>query len=67
MELHCAFPGAYLHPFGNYQQVEIVTALANLLLLSLTILNRMFAQKKEQRIMILVDTGMLVLGGILMF
>ncbi|MDD2683883.1 MAG: TrkH family potassium uptake protein [Candidatus Cloacimonetes bacterium] len=52
---------------ANYQQVEIVTALANLLLLSLTILNRMFAQKKEQRIMILVDTGMLVLGGILMF
>ncbi|MDD3577994.1 MAG: TrkH family potassium uptake protein [Candidatus Cloacimonetes bacterium] len=52
---------------ANYQQVEIVTALANLLLLSLTILNRMFAQKKEQRVMILVDTGMLVLGGILMF
>lgn len=54
--------------FVDYYTIEISTALANLLLLSLTILNRLFSgDKADRKTLILLDLGMLILGTILLF
>ncbi|HNQ43321.1 MAG TPA: TrkH family potassium uptake protein, partial [Candidatus Cloacimonadota bacterium] len=53
---------------NNYHMVELVTALANILVLSLAILNRVFlGELKERRNQVLLDLAMLLLGGLLMF
>ncbi|HOH98500.1 MAG TPA: TrkH family potassium uptake protein [Candidatus Cloacimonadota bacterium] len=52
----------------NYYLVELITALANILLLGLAILNRVFlGELKEKRNQVLRDLAMLLLGGLLMF
>lgn len=54
--------------FLNYYLIEIITALANLLLLGLAILNRTLgAEKTERKTTVMLDLAMLVLGGILLF
>ncbi len=53
--------------FLNYGAVEKFTALANILLLLLTILNRAFiSEEKGNRTIIIVDVAMLILGSVLM-
>ncbi|MDD2228596.1 MAG: TrkH family potassium uptake protein [Candidatus Cloacimonetes bacterium] len=51
----------------NYHSVELITALANILLLSLTILNRAFSSDaKQKRNMMLFDLAILLMGAILL-
>lgn len=51
--------------YTNYSRVEFFTALANLVLLLFTILNRvLFGESKEKRRILLFDVAMLILGSI---
>ena len=51
--------------YANYARVEFFTALANLVLLLLTILNRvMLGESKERHRILLFDVAMLILGSI---
>jgi len=51
--------------YTNYARVEFFTALANLVLLLLTILNRvLFGESKERHRILLFDVAMLILGSI---
>ena len=53
--------------YVKYHSVELFTALANILLLSLTIVNRAFSgDAKQKRNMILFDVIMLLLGAMLL-
>ncbi|HQQ68330.1 MAG TPA: hypothetical protein PLX77_05830 [Candidatus Cloacimonadota bacterium] len=54
--------------YVSYRSLEIVTALANILLLSLTILNNLFApDKSSNNKVVVLDVAMLALGTVLFF
>lgn len=54
--------------YVSYRSLEIVTALANILLLSLTILNNLFApDRSSNRNVVVLDVAMLALGTVLFF
>jgi trk system potassium uptake protein len=54
--------------YADYQRLQLYTALANLLLLSLMILGRIFSQElKTKRNLVLFDLLSLIIGGLMMF
>ncbi|MCB5286968.1 MAG: TrkH family potassium uptake protein [Candidatus Cloacimonetes bacterium] len=54
--------------FTNYQSLELFTALANLLLIVLTIIGRAFSpESSSKRNLLFLDLTLLVFGGLLMF
>ena len=62
------FLESILTTFTNYQSLELYTAIANLLLLVLTIIGRgISAESASKRNLIFLDLALLVMGGLLMF
>ena len=54
--------------YVDYKSVELITALANILLLSLTILNKVFmGEMRSKKNLVIFDLMMLMMGGLLMF